>query len=407
VSPETGDSATESKRAMTKMSIGLSEALQASQAALQRGLRTHPSLEDLEAYHRGSLDAESHERVLDHLSECQDCTILLLYGIIEPEGNGQEPALREIRVEEAWARLRPGLSAACERGRTLAGVLGEQGRLPLTRALELAAAISRALARAHGRGQVLSGLRPENILFEPGGEVHVLDFGLAVTAETLEVGYGHPPEDALVDLYRFLSPEQVAREGLTPRSNLFSLGVLLYELLTGSSPFRDSTPLATASRIISFDPEPVSELVPEVDPSLSELVDRLLAKDPEDRPRDAESVARALERMIGAPQSPTSAGAPTASDIEAEIERLYDRIILLSEESEAEPATRDQEIERAFARLLKLQAAEAEAFRERFEASLEMPIDAGQQILARARRLREELESLAAGDAAAGSSDTP
>lgn len=72
-----------------------------------------------------------------------------------------------------------------------------------------------------------------------------------------------------------------------------------------------------------------------------------------------------------------------------------------------EGATRGEEIERAYARLQELQAAEAMSFRERFEASLEMPIDAGQQILDRARRLREELEDLAASDAAAGDSDTP
>ncbi len=390
---------------MTNTNIGLSEALQASQAALPRGPRTHPSLEDLEAYHRGRLDAESHEQVLDHLSECQDCTILLLYGVIEPEGNGRERALREIQVEEAWNRLRPRLSAVYKRGRTLAE-LGDQGRLPVTQVLEIAVALARALAEAHRRGQVLSDLRPENIVLEPGGGVHVLDFGLAPTPELFEVGYGQPPGDALADLYRFLSPEQVVRTGLTPRSNLFSLGALLYELLTGTSPFRDSTPLATASRILSFDPEPVRELVPEVDASLSEVIDRLLAKDPEERPPDAESVARELERMIEAPPPRTAAGIPTASDIEAEIERLYDRIILLSEESEMESATKDEEIERAYARLLELQSAEAERFRERFEASLEMPIDAGEQILARARRLREELESLAAGDAASEGSDT-
>ncbi len=388
---------------MAETSIGLGEALQ---AGLQWGLRRHPSLEDLEAYHRGSLDAESHERVLDHLSECQDCTILLLYGVIEPEGNGagnaHEPAPR-MRAEEVWDRLRSRLSAAHERGCSLAE-LSEKGRLPLARALETSVAVARALARAHGRGRVFSDLRPENIVLEPDGEVRILEFGLAPTAESLKVGYGRGPEEAVVDLYRFLSPEQVARAGLTPQSNLFSLGALLYELLTGTSPFRGSTPLATASRILSFDPQPASELVPEVGSSLSELIDRLLAKDPEARPRDAESVARELERML---ETPPSSGAPAAADLEAEIERLYDRIILLGDDSELEPAARDEEIKHAYARLLELQAAEAESFREHFEASLEMPIDAGEQILARARRLREELESLAAGDAAAELSGSP
>lgn len=385
---------------MVNGEVELSQAIQASQVALQKSPRAHPSLEDLEAYHRGSLDAQAHERVLDHLAECEDCTILLLYGVIEPEANGREP------VQEVWRRLSAQLPVVGERGRTLAEAVVEQGRLPLRPALQIAVAVTRELACVHRKGQILSDIRPENIVLEPDAQVRVLDFGLAPTVETFGIGYGRRPEEAVVDLYRFLAPEQVTRTALTPRSNLFSLGALLYELLTGTSPFRDSTPLATASRILSFDPEPVSELVPEVDRRLSDLVDRLLAKDPEDRPRDAESVAQELERMVEA-RMPTDARGPVESNLELEIERLYDRIILFSEDSEADSATREAEIERAHARLLELQAAEAEDFRMRFEASLDMPIDAGDRILTRAERLREELESLAAGDAASDSSDTP
>jgi serine/threonine protein kinase len=392
---------------MASTGIALSEAVKAGWAAVAGSLRSHPSIEDLEAYHRGSLDAEAHERILDHLAECRDCTILLLYGVIEPHSHSQEPTLPKARLEEAWDRLRPRLSLVHGRDRTLASLLSEGPALSIQRAIELAAAVARALARLHARGQVLSDLRPENIVIDSGGEVRVLDFGLAPPAETFEVGYGRASEDALADLYRLLSPEQVVREALTPPSNLFSLGVLLYELLTGISPFRDSTPLATASRILSLDPVPVRELVPEVDASLAELIDLLLAKDPEQRPRDADWVARELDRMIEGTAPQTAAGAPAAAEIDAEIERLYDQIIHLSEESTMDRSMRDKEVEGAFARLLELQAAEADRFRERFEASLEMPIDAGEQILTRARRLREELEDLAARDTTPESSDTP
>jgi serine/threonine protein kinase len=392
---------------MASTGIGLIEAVQAGRAVLGGSPRAHPSIENLEAYHRGSVDAESHERILDHLAECQDCTILLLYGVIEPHGHGGEPILPKARLEEAWDRLRPRLSLIRERDSTLASLLSEGPPLSLQRAIELAAAVARELARLHARGQVMSDLRPENIVIDSAGKVRVLDFGLAPSAETFEVGYGRASEDALVDLYRFLSPEQVVRDGLTPQSNLFSLGVLLYELLTGISPFRDSTLLATASRILSLDPVPVRDLAPEVDASLAEFIDQLLAKDPEKRPGDADRVARELDRMVERTASQTAAGAPAVADLEAQIEQLYDRIIHLSEDSAMDPSMRDQEVEGAFARLLELQAAEAERFRERFEASLEMPIDAGEQILARARRLREELEDITARDTAPGSSDTP
>jgi serine/threonine protein kinase len=392
---------------MGRTGIELIEAVQAGRAALARKLRSHPSIEDLEEYHRGSLDTESRELILDHLAECQDCTILLLYGVIEPHGPGLKAILPKARLEEAWDRLRPRLSLIRQRDRTLASLLSEGPPLSPQRAIELAAAVARALARRHAQGQVISDLRPETIVIDSVGEVRVLDFGLAPSAGTLEAGYGRASEDALVDLYRFLSPEQVVREGLTPQSNLFSLGVLLYELLTGISPFRASTPLLTASRILSLDPVPVRELASEVDASLEELIDRMLAKEPEQRPGDAGWVARELDRMVEGTASQTAAGAPAATDLEAQIERLYDQVIHLSEDSAMDPSMRDQELESAFARLLELQYAEAEKFRESFEASLEMPIDAGEQILAQARRLREELEDLATKDTAPGSSDTP
>lgn len=173
---------------------------------LPAGPRSHPAFGELEAYHRGGLDAESQEWILDHVAECQDCAILLLYGIIEVDRNGEEGVLRDARIEDAWDRLRPRLSTEHGRDRTLATVLAEAARLPPTRAIELAVAVTRALARLHARGRLLSDLRPENVVVEAGGQIRIVDLGLTPISEAFEVGYGRAAGDALVEQYRFLSP---------------------------------------------------------------------------------------------------------------------------------------------------------------------------------------------------------
>jgi len=368
-------------------------AVQALHEERRGQLRVHPTLDDLRAYHGRSLPVSQWESIAEHLADCENCTILLLYGVIGPDHGSSDETL-DAQLEEAWNRIRLRLENGKPSGRSLAGLLAD-GPLPVAETLRIALEASRALAGLHARGRVLNDLRAENLTIGPSGEVRVLDLGLAPTPASLEVGYGHPAEDALSDLYRSLSPEQVARTGLDHRSNLFSFGVLLYEMLTGESPFRDSTPLGTASRIVSLDPVPACELNPEVDPRLSALIDRLLAKEPEDRPSSAAPVVRELEALLS--QS------PDAPPIEDQIESLYDEIIALTRES----SPRTDEIEQAYARLQELQLAEARQYRERFEASLNMPIDAGEQILARARALRKELEDLASSDSAAQDADEP
>jgi hypothetical protein len=387
---------------MPAAGIGFSEAVQALHAERRRVLRSHPSLAELEAYHRSRLGADAREQIAEHLSYCEDCTILLLFGVVGQEHPGEPPEFPASKVDEAWNRLRSRLEAFDEPRPTLAGRLRERPPSP-EEAIGVALGVARALALLHARGLVLANLRSETVTIRPSGEIQLLDFALAPTAESFEVGYGRSAEDEVLDLYRALSPEQVTREALTPKSDLFSLGVLLYEMLTGISPFRDTTPLATASRILSLDPVPVGEIDPAIDPELSMLVDRLLAKEAAERPADAATVARELERCIGGSRS--APGASTASSVEDEIERLYDEIVSLIRDRSAEAAS--PALERAYARLIELQTAEAEQFRQRFEQSLEMPIDAGERILARARELREELEDLATSDAAVRNAHNP
>jgi tetratricopeptide (TPR) repeat protein len=181
-------------------------------------------------------------------------------------------------------------------GRTLRALLAE-GVPPTGLAVRLAQEISEGLAAAHAAGLVHRDLKAENVVVTREGHAKILDFGIAklpesepLTAQGMVVGTAHA-----------MSPEQARGGEVDARSDLFSLGILLYELLTGASPFRGSNSLEELQRVISHAPPPVSRLRPEVPRALSELVDRLLAKRREDRPRSAGEVARALSGLAAAP----------------------------------------------------------------------------------------------------------
>lgn len=372
---------------------GFGEAVKLLLAERRQQLREHIALEELGDYHRRALPAERLEDVAEHLAVCEDCTILLLYAVIGLDGNGHRSESLEPEIEATWNRLEPRLKNRPPRGRSLAGLLQER-RPPIEEALPFALEISRALMVLHSEGRVLPDLRTENVLIS-AGQVQLLERGVAPTPESLEVGYGQPAELAVSDLYRTLSPEQIAGEEPSQKSNLFSLGVLLYELLTGVSPFRSETPLSTATRILSLEPRPARELNPEVESSLSALLSRLLAKEPEDRPLNAKVVVREIEGFLG------RRGPEAHLEAEEQIEDLYDKLIALAQQPAANQSLLDDEIERSYARLRELQTAEARRFREQFETSLAMPIDAGAEILTRIRALKEELEDLASANAAA------
>jgi hypothetical protein len=367
-------------------------------------LRNHCTVAELESYRQGALSSNRQEVVSEHLAVCEDCTILLLYAVTDDLESWDD--LLEQEIEEGWNRLRPRLENGASQGHSLARLIGER-RLPLGEALPLVLKISRALALLHSSGRAHPDLRAENVIITPTGEVHLLERGFAPTSESLEIGYGRSAEAVVIDLYPSLSPEQLVGEEPDQRSNLFSLGVLMYELLTGVSPFRAGTPLKIASRILSLDPDPARDLIPAIPPEISLLLERLLAKEPADRPSGAAAVVHeleyALDRMGPARDQPQAEN-PSRED---EIERLYDEIIALVHDQIVDGQSRDDDIERSYSRLRELQATAAREFRTQFEASLAMPIDAGKRILDRAHALREELENLAARDAATRQADTP
>lgn len=164
-------------------------------------------------------------------------------------------------------------------------------------AVRLAETVASGLAAAHGAGFIHRDLKTENVKVTPSGDAKILDFGLAKPI-------GMAPDDPsltaaghVVGTCRSMSPEQAQDAEVDERSDLFSLGVLLYEMLAGISPFQGSNWLATVSKVIYERPPCLDTLRPGLPPRLVALIYRLLAKEPADRPQSAVEAVRELHEI--------------------------------------------------------------------------------------------------------------
>src|SRR6266699_965480 len=179
----------------------------------------------------------------------------------------------------------------CVEGETLAKRL-EKGPLPLDQVLKFGAQIADARDKAHRSGIVHRDLKPGNIMLTPTG-AKLLDFGLAkpapaglVSGATLTAVAPTTPvtqEGTIVGTFQYMSPEQIEGKELDGRSDIFSLGAVLYEALTGQRAFEGKSQLSVASAILEKEPAPISTVKPMTPPALDRAIRRCLAKDPEDR----------------------------------------------------------------------------------------------------------------------------
>src|SRR3984893_10398980 len=179
----------------------------------------------------------------------------------------------------------------CVEGETLAKRL-EKGPLPLDQTLKYAAQIADALDKAHRNGIVHRDLKPGNIMLTPSG-AKLLDFGLAkqaTPAAMLATLTGAAPqkspvtqEGTIVGTFQYMSPEQVEAKEVDGRSDIFSFGAVLYEMLTGKRAFPGKSQFSVASAVLEKDPEPISTHQPLTPPALDRAIRVCLAKDPEDR----------------------------------------------------------------------------------------------------------------------------
>ncbi len=194
-------------------------------------------------------------------------------------------------------------------GRTLDQLLGA-GPLPPERAVALARGVASGLAAAHGAGLVHRDLKASNVMVTKSGEVKILDFGIAkaVEAGRVELLTTLTGEGQVVGTVAAMSPEQALGQPVDHRSDLFSLGTLVYEMVSGISPFEGDTSVETLTRICTAKEQPLRRLVPEVPEDLSLLVGQLLEKEPARRPADAQQVVAALDRLASAPKAGSEAG---------------------------------------------------------------------------------------------------
>ena len=175
-------------------------------------------------------------------------------------------------------------------GVDLAQALRDRGPLPVAEAAEIAAEIADALAAAHAAGIVHRDVKPANVMVQPSGSIKVLDFGIARARDDAELTRA----TTVLGSAPYMAPEVALGGSADERSDIYSLGCVLYEMLTGGPPFMADLPLAVMHQHANVEPRPVRTLRPEVPAALDELTLRMLAKQPDERPQHAAGVVPAL-----------------------------------------------------------------------------------------------------------------
>lgn len=184
-------------------------------------------------------------------------------------------------------------------GVSLARMLRD-GPIDLPRAFSLAREIAGALDEAHTLGVVHRDLKTENVVLTPAGHPKILDFGIAKQIDQIDASL--TLEGRVLGTCRSMAPEQAEGREVDHRADLFSFGILLFEVLTGHSPFLDHSAAATLRRVCTQRQAPMRAINPWIPPELSDLVDHLLEKDPAQRPRSAREVASRLARIAAEAQ---------------------------------------------------------------------------------------------------------
>ncbi len=244
------------------------------------------------------------------------------------------PAIAQVYdVDEA----EQGLFIAMElvEGRTVKALI-QQRELDVLGALEIATQVAGGLQKAHEAGIVHRDIKPENVIVTPDGHAKILDFGLAKLLEPdPQVPDGISKMETLaktqagfvLGTLRYMSPEQARGQALDHRSDIFSMGVMLYEMVTGQLPFSGMTALDTLHAIAFEETRPVTALRPNLPPSLQRVITRCLRKRAQDRYPDAKELAGDLKVVQREIESGISSKAPLALKLQEQWRSLRDRTL--------------------------------------------------------------------------------
>ncbi|MBZ4330665.1 serine/threonine-protein kinase [Corallococcus sp. AS-1-12] len=233
--------------------------------------------------------AHSSEQVARLLAEARAVNAIRHRGIIDIFGFGQLPDGRQYIVMEYLD------------GQPLDAILAEKGRLPVPEALSLLDEVLAALGAAHGAGVVHRDLKPSNIFLvrQPDGSryVKLLDFGLAKRGEGPTGRTAQTRTDMVVGTPEYMAPEQARGQSVGPMTDLYAMGVVTFEIITGRLPFIGSSPVDLLMKHVEARPPRPSEFVPDLPPAVDAFILQMLTKDPETRPNSADPLRQHLAKL--------------------------------------------------------------------------------------------------------------
>jgi serine/threonine-protein kinase len=180
-------------------------------------------------------------------------------------------------------------------GRLLRTLLNEKGKLPIDRAEIIALNLCNALDAMHKHGVVHRDLKPENVMVDEWNRTKIIDFGIALKEDARRLTFAGP--SPLLGTPDYISPEQVKGQRGDQRSDIYALGAMFYEMLTGQPPFSGPNPLAVMNERVLHDPEPARKLNPAISPQLQEILNRAMERDPRHRYSTANEMAWELEHQ--------------------------------------------------------------------------------------------------------------
>jgi serine/threonine-protein kinase len=244
--------------------------------------------------------AQAPEQVARLLAEARAVNAIRHRGIIDIFGFGQVPDGRQYIVMEFLD------------GQPLDAYLAEKNRLPPTEALSILDEVLAALGAAHGAGVVHRDLKPSNIFLvrEPGGTryVKLLDFGLAKQGQSGGAARtAQTRTDMVVGTPEYMAPEQARGQAVGPMTDLYAMGVVTFEMVTGRLPFIGTSPVDLLMKHVDARPPRPSEFIPELPPALDAFILQMLTKDPEARPGSADALRQQLHRLRRTMLRPTRA----------------------------------------------------------------------------------------------------